>query len=589
MGAFLVFAFFCVSTLYYVVWRVAVVNWTFWWVGVPLLLAETFSIVNTLGLLYTAWPYPEPLIQASLDPSRLPVYVLIPTVNEGVEVVEPTLHGVLAARARYLEAHPDASITVVVCNDGQVGGYPHWQEIEALADQMGVFCVTRTVPGGAKAGNIEHARQTVGGGGPALLALFDADMVAEPEFFLKTLPPFGDPTVGWVQTGQYYRNKGSIMARWAHDQQLLFYRLICVGKAAVNGAFICGTNVVIRAAALDTIGGLPQNTVTEDLAASILLHPKWRSIYLPDVLALGLGPEDLGAYFSQQRRWATGTFGVLFRHWRVMLLPWHRGLTGPQRLQYLLCCAHFFSGFRDLICLLVPLAYLWLGVAAFRAFGLAAFFQHFLPYWAWSLFAFWYVTRGKADFRVILHGSILGFGSFPVFLSSFAGALFGKRLRFVVTAKRRSGASDAGHFLPHVVVLLLCLGGIGHYALSGHRNWLGLAGVLWLLYMVVLSAGMLWLGLAENPETEQRIVRAAGRLRPALLGTVLVLGLAGAWGLSRHVPRPARPEARQPSAVVRAHSLSPHRRPAVVNRTPKRVSPAVTAERSQQHLSRHLD
>ena len=518
----LVFALFLAGTVYYFTWRVAVVNWVLWWIGLPLLLAEIFSVFNTLGLQYTAWPRPVPRLHASEDPSLFPIYLMIPTVNEGVGVLEPTLRGALSARARYREAYPQAQITIVVCNDGRVAGAKDWPEVEALAARMGVQCITRTVPGGAKAGNIEHARQAVGATENALIALFDADMVAEPEFLLKTIPPFADPTVGWVQTGQYYRNQGSAVARWAHDQQLLFYRLVCVGKAAVNGAFICGTNVVIRAAALDTIGGLPQNTVTEDLAASILLHPNWRSLYLTDVLALGLGPEDLGAYFSQQRRWAAGTFAVLFRHWRSMLLPWHRGLTLPQRLQYLYCCGHFFSGFRDLVCLAAPLAYLLLGVTAFRVFSVSSFLLHFLPYWTLSLFVFWYATRGKAGFRAILHGSILGFGCFPTFVSAFLSALFSKRLRFVITAKRRQKTGGWQRLAPQAVMAALCVAGMVRFACTGNRSWLGLVSELWMLYVVLLLAGMLWLGAAENPETEQKLVRANLRFRPAFAGAGLL-------------------------------------------------------------------
>jgi len=545
LPAFLVFAAFLAGTVYYFVWRLAVVNWALWWVGVPLLLAEVFSVFNTLGLQYTAWPRPVPQICANEDPFQFPVCIMIPTVNEGTGILEQTLQGALRARARYLQAHPQAEVSIVVCNDGRVAGVKDWPEVEALAARLGVQCITRTVPGGAKAGNIEHARQAVGATGSTLIALFDADMVAEPDFLIQAIPPFADPTVGWVQTGQYYRNQGSAVARWAHDQQILFYRMVCVGKAAVNGAFICGTNVVIRAGALDTIGGLPQNTVTEDLAASILLHPNWRSLYLTDVLALGLGPEDLGAYFSQQRRWAAGTFAVLFRHWRSMLLPGHRGLTLPQRLQYLHCCGHFFSGFRDLVCLAAPLAYLLLGFTAFRVFSISSFLLHFLPYWILSLFVFWYVTRGKAGFRAILHGSILGFGCFPIFVSAFFSAAFSRRLQFVITAKRRQKTGGWRRLVPQAALTALGVAGMVRFACTGNRSWLGLISELWMLYVVLLLSGMLWLGAAENPEVERKVVRANLRYRPAFVATGISLAAAAVLVLSQQgfgrplsVPRP---------------------------------------------------
>ena len=89
--------------------------------------------------------------------------------------------------------------------------------------------------------------------------------------------------------------------------------------------------------------------MTEDFAASIDLHTRWRSIYVPDVLATGLGPMDLSAYLKQQRRWSTGTMGVLRTHWRDIFLPKKNGLRIGQRLQYFLACTHYLCGLRDLL------------------------------------------------------------------------------------------------------------------------------------------------------------------------------------------------------------------------------------------------
>jgi cellulose synthase (UDP-forming) len=172
-------------------------------------------------------------------------------------------------------------VEVVVCNDGLVAGAPSTSGVAALAQHLGVRCITRSTPGGAKAGNLEHARQLLGAVGDSLVVIFDADQVADPEFLCRTIPHFADRRIGWVQTGQYYRNLDNPVARWANDQQSLFYSVLCPGKSRQNAAFICGTNVVIRARALDEIGGLPTDSVTEDFAASIRLHSRWRSVFLP--------------------------------------------------------------------------------------------------------------------------------------------------------------------------------------------------------------------------------------------------------------------------------------------------------------------
>src|SRR3989440_6498573 len=133
------------------------------------------------------------------------------------------------------------------------------------------------------------------------------------------------------------------------------YSVLYQGKAGLRTAFSCGTNVVMRAAALDEIGGLPQDSVTEDFAASIALHPSWRSIYLTDVLATGLGPLDVPSYLKQQSRWALGTLGVFRTHWREIFLPRKQGLQIGQRAQYFLACTHYLCGLRDLIYLVSPM------------------------------------------------------------------------------------------------------------------------------------------------------------------------------------------------------------------------------------------
>jgi cellulose synthase (UDP-forming) len=473
-----------------------------WWISVPFLAAEMFGALQVLGFLYTIWPRPDPAIVPTEDPTLSPIYILIPTVDEGVEILERTLQGAISARACYLAENPAAEISIVVCNDGRVAQVNEWQEVERLAERLGVLCVTRTVGGGAKAGNIEYARQSVGATGDALIVLFDADMVAEPDFLLKTVPPLADPTIGWVQTGQYYRNRENTIARWADDQQALFYSAICSGKARLNAGFICGTNVVIRASALDEIGGLPQDSITEDIAASLLLHHRgWRGVYLTDVLATGLGPADIAAYFAQQRRWATGVFGVLRRHGRLLFLPGDStgSLSFAQRIQYLLSCTHYVSGVCNLMYLLVPCLFFYAGTCAVRPVLPGTLFSYLLPYWLLSLVAFRHASGGRMHWR----GTALGFGSFPVTVSSLLSVLSGQRVRFVVTPKRwRQVGRSRAMLLPHGLALLICLGGLGlSFSAVGDPLFILLSGV-WLFQMALMLAAVLKVGLTSDRRYE---------------------------------------------------------------------------------------
>jgi hypothetical protein len=328
----------------------------------------------------------------------------------------------------------------------------------------------------------------------ALLVIFDADQVAKPEFLLKTIPAFGDPSMGWVQTGQYYSNLENPVARWADDQQSMFYNLLCPGKASLNAAFICGTNVVIRAKALDQIGGLPQDSVTEDFAASIALHPRWRSIFLTDVLATGMGPLDLPSYLKQQRRWAIGTLGVLRTHWREIFLPQRNGLSVPQRIQYFLACTHYLSGIRDLIYLLCPMLFVLTGIPAVHGSTLSEFIWHFLPYWLASMAALWYAGRGLTGLR----GVIIGFGSFPVLIESLLAVILQRKVGFSVTSKQHSEKQSLNYLLIYILLMLaglLCLGVILFARDKGQAAFF-ISGI-WILYALFLLGSFLNLGLKD--------------------------------------------------------------------------------------------
>ena len=525
-----------VASIDYISWRIVATNWHGWWIAVPLLCAEFFGALHVLGYQFTIWPRPPVEIEQGKDPTQYPIFVFIPTVNEGVAILRPTLEGIIAARAKYLAQYPHGQVTIVVCNDGRVAKTSNWEEIETLAKELGVCCVTRTEGGGAKAGNIENARRELQATGDALLVIFDADQVAKPDFLLKTIPPFRDLKMGWVQTGQYYANLDNPVSRWADDQQSMFYNLLCPGKEALNAAFICGTNVVIRAAALDEIGGLPQDSVTEDFKASIALHPSWRSIYLTDILATGLGPLDIPSYLKQQGRWALGTLGVFRSHWREILLPRKHGLQIGQRVQYFLACTHYLCGLRDLIYMVSPILFIFTGIPAVRSAYLSEYLWHFIPYGVLGAVALWYSARGVTGLR----GIIIGFGSFPVLIGSLLSVVLQRKVGFAVTSKQHSGKRSLSYLRIYFFFLLLCVVCLFWATrVKGQQETALFISVLWVVYSILMLGSFLWLNLKDrrfqtalqqSGATDEIIAKhpypSKLLLRPRGLHSVLNLGFA---------------------------------------------------------------
>jgi cellulose synthase (UDP-forming) len=343
-------------------------------------------------------------------------------------------------------------VRIIVCNDAYVSGVNNWQTVESLATSMGVECVTRQVRGGAKAGNIENARQSVKACGNSLLAILDADQVAEPEFLERTVAPFGDPDVGWVQTRQYYRNDNCLVSRLAESQASLFYDWVCPGKAATNASYICGTNVVIRASVLDQIGGMPTESVTEDFAASIRSHQSWRSVYLRETLAKGLGPLDLTGYFVQQGRWARGTMGVIRTDWKRLVRSGVGEMSGNQRLQYFLSGTHYLCGVRDFVFLSTALVSLYLSESPIQHVEPYVIFGFLLPY----IFASQALLLLQSRKSSIVGGMVIGYISFPVLIASFIEAITNRKMRFHVTPKSVSTSSDLPAIVPHLLIVVIC-------------------------------------------------------------------------------------------------------------------------------------
>ena len=223
----------------YVVWRwLASVNWDAWWIAVPLVVAETYSLVDSLLFGLTMWrcrdrgepPAPEP---------DLTVDVLIATYNEPVELVMRT------ARAAAAIHYPHRTW---VLDDGAR------PEMKAAAEAEGIGWITRSEDWAgkarhAKAGNLNNALLMTDG---EFLLILDADQVPLPEILDRTLGYFRDPRMALVQTPQWFVNVPADDP--LGSQAPLFYGPIQQGKDGWNAAFFCGSNAVIRREALMQLG-----------------------------------------------------------------------------------------------------------------------------------------------------------------------------------------------------------------------------------------------------------------------------------------------------------------------------------------------
>jgi len=160
---------------------------------------------------------------------------------------------------------------------------------------------------GFKAGALEEGLKSARG---ELVAIFDADFVPSPDFARSLVDYFTDPRVGMVQARWGHLNRGhSALTR---VQSLLLDGHFMIEHTARHrsGRFFNfnGTAGIWRRCCIEDAGGWQHDTLTEDLDLSYRAQMRgWKFIFLPGEIAPAELPVEMGAFKSQQHRWAKGS------------------------------------------------------------------------------------------------------------------------------------------------------------------------------------------------------------------------------------------------------------------------------------------
>ncbi len=195
------------------------------------------------------------------------------------------------------------------------------------------------------------------------VAIFDCDHVPTRSFLQMTVGWFlRDPKLAMLQTPHHFYSPDPFernldQFRIIPNEGELFYGIVQDGNDFWNATFFCGSCAVLRRTALDEIGGIAVETVTEDAHTSLRMQMNgWNTAYINIPQAAGLATERLSAHVGQRIRWARGMIQIL-RTDNPLFAP---GLTFPQRLCYFNAMGHFLYAVPRLIFLTAPLIYLLL-------------------------------------------------------------------------------------------------------------------------------------------------------------------------------------------------------------------------------------
>ena len=466
----------------YLSWRVAFTIPAGGWDEVAAWLLITFEALPVLGLVVrvvTLWDIdtraPRPV---SEPPNGMRVAVLIPTYNEPVEVIAPTI----AAACALEPAHE-----TWVLDDGD----RDW--VEQLCQEYGARYVRRPVHDHAKAGNLNHALDLMAAeaaqGAPwaDVLAVLDCDHVPLPAFLTATLGWFDDPEVALVQGPQTFYNSGAFDDDGVTGEQGVFFHVLMASRNHDGaGPFWCGSTSLLRTRALREVGGIATDTIVEDMHTTLgLIKVGWKTVYHHQTLAVGLAPATPEQYLLQRRRWGLGSMQVLTRErlWKAK-----RWMSWRNYFEYLSGTLWWLEGVATIVVFLIPAAILVSGAQTSTA-GPGTFAAVFLAMFALRM---WGVRQ---LFRHHLHlptAFALRIFRIPVGVSCLWWLLTRRTLEFDVTPKAGAHERLRGRPPRVVVALILAVFALLAYALAGA---LGL--VPWRATHGATVASAAWLMLAE--------------------------------------------------------------------------------------------
>jgi cellulose synthase (UDP-forming) len=380
------------------------------------------------------------------DKHQLPaVDVFIPTYNEPIDVLEKTILG--AVNIDYTNKK------VWVLDDGR----REW--LAAYCRDKGVGYLTRPDNSHAKAGNMNHALRHTSG---EFVCIFDADFVPFKNFIKRTIGFFEDPTIGIVQTPQHFYNKDPIQTNLSisqdyPDEQRLFFDEMAASRDGWDAAFCCGSCSIHRRAALEAVGGVPTESITEDLLTTlVMLRKGYRTIYLNERLSMGLAAESIQGFFVQRERWCQGAIQSLY----LKSGPLGPGLSLIQRLLFFPTSWLVQYAVR-LMLIILPLIYLLTGMIPFYFTNIneLIFFQ--IPVFVAFFLNMRWLVGGKYVPIVSAASSVFAsFRLFPVVVTSLIKP-FGTPFKVTPKGSSSVGGRNAELFTFYQILTVILLTVIG--------------------------------------------------------------------------------------------------------------------------------
>ncbi|WP_312702486.1 glycosyltransferase [Sedimentibacter sp.] len=513
----------------YLLWRIfftlpldqSILNIIF---GTLLIVAETVTVFTTFELFIQKIKKKSGQLECPVIPSEYypHVDVFVATHNESADLLYKTVNA-----CTFMDYPDRQRVHIYICDDG------NRPEVAELAKHLGVGYLGFADNKHAKSGNLNNALSKTSS---PLIATFDADMIPQSTFLMKTVPYFmlsqfkkdgdvwrfrrGDEKnecwkLGLVQTPQSFYNpdlfqfnlfaEGSIP-----NEQDFFSREINILRNTSNAVAYTGSNTVILRQALEDIGEFPLKTITEDFETSVRMQQEGYITYATDeVQAAGLTTTTVSSMIKQRVRWARGVLQSL-QNTRAIF---SKKLSVAARITYLNSFLYWWSFFNRLVFILSPILF-------------ALFDFQIVNTGFWDIVIFWlpayffYSTSMRylsGNIRTqrwsqVVDTILMPYLIIPVLLET----LHIHEKKFKVTNKNKSSSRKKNicYALPHIFLLLLSVMAIIRYAYGKYGWALFYSSIIifWLTYNIVAIFYALFFMLGRHSYRASERIQASEKV-----------------------------------------------------------------------------
>ncbi len=425
-------------------------------------LIELFRTMNVLSNAHATLVARDPVPVVPESGTRVAFLTSFVPGKEPLEMVTKTLEAAVRIRHRgpmhvwLLDEGDDPAVKEVCARLGvhhfSRKGVAHWNQAKGPHR-------ARTKHGNYNAWLDAH------GGDYDFFASVDTDHIPMANYLERMLGYFRDPDVGFVIGPQVYGNYDTFVTKAAESQQFLFHALIQRAGNRYGAPMFVGTSNAVRISALKQIGGL-YDSITEDMATGFEIHrhrnpatgKKWRSVYTPDVLAVGEGPTAWTDFFTQQLRWSRGTYETIIgQFWKGF------GTMPPGKLFNYTMMIIFYpmSALNWILAALSCALFLGMGASGVQIdptiwmmlYGNASALQIGLYIWNRRHNVSPHEPEGSGG----LAGMVMSALSAPIYARSLMDAVLRRKSSFVVTPKGDSSSPDTlfGTFRIHLFFIVV--------------------------------------------------------------------------------------------------------------------------------------